>query len=160
TGATNVWRVAGRNAGLTVFALDVLKAYIPTAASHYLDNTVMAGEWNGFIPHIVPMLVAILALAGHSKSIVLNFQEGKSAATGLGALLGLNPVGALLTFATWFVVLLIWRMVSLGSIIGVSSCPFWFYLNHAPPPYICFCVFGIIFVVWRHKANIQRMLAG
>jgi len=165
TGATNVWRVAGKQWGIFVFALDVIKGLVSVTAAHILDNGAMAQEWapqpwNGNIPHIVPMLVAMVALVGHSKSIFLGGQGGKSAATGLGTLLGLNPLGGLLTFATWFIILRVWKMVSLASILGVMMCGVYFYLLHSPPTYVAFCIFGFIWVTWRHKANIKRMLAG
>jgi glycerol-3-phosphate acyltransferase PlsY len=62
------------------------------------------------------------AVIGHSKSIFLNFSGGKSVATSLGVLLVMNPLVACGTFASFLVMLALFRIVSLGSIIGRASC--------------------------------------
>jgi glycerol-3-phosphate acyltransferase PlsY len=159
TGATNVWRCFGRTLGLTVFFIDTLKGLVPTALAVYLSHTLLATEWS-FAPDAVPALVAVFALVGHSKSVFLNFQGGKSAATGLGTLLGLCPIGGVLTFCTWLLLVLTIGYVSLASILGVFMCGVYFWLFDAPVPYIIFCIFGFIYVTYRHKANIKRMLKG
>lgn len=160
TGATNVWRCAGKAAGLSVFAADVLKGYIPVALAVYLDSFLYSTDWSFVYAHLIPAIVAGAALVGHSRSIFLKFQGGKSAATGLGTLLALSPLGGLCTFLTWGLVVKTTRWVSLASILGVGSCPLWFWLFGAPLPSIGYCVFGFIYVTYRHKANIKRMLNG
>ncbi|HEY9678996.1 MAG TPA: glycerol-3-phosphate 1-O-acyltransferase PlsY [Drouetiella sp.] len=160
TGATNVWRAAGPVAGVSTFAIDVLKGIVPVGLSVYLDTHSLQQEWSFIYPHLIPALVAAAALVGHSRSIFLKFQGGKSAAVGLGTLLALSPLGGLCTFLTWLAILKISGFVSLASILGVFSCGFWFALFGAPIPSIGFCVFGFIYVTYRHKANIQRMLKG
>ncbi len=160
TGATNVWRCAGPAAGIFVFCFDTLKGYIPVAAAVYFDNHGLAAEWSFAYPHLIPSIVAAAALVGHSRSIFLKFQGGKSAATGLGTLLALSPLGGLCTFITWMLIVKTSGYISLASILGVGSCPFWFYLFGAPWAAIGYCVFGFIYVTYRHKANIERMLKG
>ncbi|HEY9777284.1 MAG TPA: glycerol-3-phosphate 1-O-acyltransferase PlsY [Planktothrix sp.] len=159
TGATNVVRAAGKGPGLFVFLFDIFKGWAPVALAHFLDQGVMASDWS-FAPHVVPPLVAVAALVGHSKSVFLGFQGGKSAATGLGTLIGLCPLGGLFTFFVWISVLFITKYVSVASILGVFSCPFWFALLHSPIPYVCYCVFGFIYVTYRHKSNLQRLMKG
>ncbi|MGH9551389.1 MAG: glycerol-3-phosphate 1-O-acyltransferase PlsY [Terriglobales bacterium] len=159
TGATNVWRCVSKPAGVFVFLIDLLKGYAPTLAAVWLNQGQMAHEWS-FAPDWVPVMVALSALIGHSKSVFLGFQGGKSAATGLGTLFALCPGGGALTFLTWFVVLGVFKMVSLASILGVFSCGAWFALFHAPGPFIVYCVIGFIYVTYRHKANIVRMTKG
>jgi glycerol-3-phosphate acyltransferase PlsY len=163
TGATNVWRAAGKWAGISTFAIDVLKGYVPCAVAHWLSTGMLSDQWNSSpfpVPGLIPPLVAVAALVGHSKSVWLNFQGGKSAATGLGTLIGLCPPGGGMTFVVWLTILGVFRYVSVASIIGVFSCPFWFYLFHAPIPYVIYCVFGFIWVTSRHKANLQRLFKG
>jgi glycerol-3-phosphate acyltransferase PlsY len=99
-------------------------------------------------------------LLGHSRSIWLNFAGGKSAATGLGVLLAMSwPVG--LGAATIFgIVLAIARVVSLSSMLAaltaiVLVCGF-----EQPLPYRLMVIAGGIYVIVRHRANIQRLLAG
>lgn len=160
TGATNVWRAAGPAAGVFTFFFDTAKGYIPVALSVYLDTHGFDKEWSFAYPHLIPSIVAAAALVGHSRSIFLKFQGGKSAATGLGTLLALSPLGGLCTFITWMAIVKLSGYISLASILGVGSCPFWFYVFGAPWAAVGYCVFGFIYVTYRHKANIQRMLKG
>lgn len=160
TGATNVWRAAGPAAGIFVFFFDTIKGYIPVAAAVFWDMHDFAAQWNFVYPHLVPSIVAAAALIGHSRSVFLKFQGGKSAATGLGTLLALSPMGGTCTFLTWMLIVKMSGYISLASILGVGSCPFWFYAFGAPWAAIAYCVFGFIYVTYRHKANIQRMLKG
>ncbi len=160
TGATNVWRAAGPAAGIFTFFFDTIKGYIPVATAVYLDTHSLEQQWNFGCAHIVPSIVAAAALVGHSRSIFLKFTGGKSAATGLGTLLALSPLGGLCTFLTWMLIVKLSGYISLASILGVGSCPFWFYAFGAPMPAVGYCIFGFIYVTYRHKANIQRMLKG
>lgn len=160
TGATNVWRCAGRGPGVFVFLADVAKGYVPVAVAVYMESAAAQPEWSGVYCHVIPVAVAIAALVGHSKSVFLNFQGGKSAATGLGTVFALNPPGALLTFGTWIAVLAVTRFVSLASILAVASSVFYFYFLHSPPAYVVYCIIGFVYVTYRHKENIRRLLSG
>jgi len=160
TGATNVWRAAGKTAGLTVFFIDVLKGYLPVAGSVYLDNFLL--------PEHLELLLSAPDTSHSGGRLpcrsqpfdILKIPRSKSAATGLGTLLALSPLGGMATFLTWIFVVKTTRWVSLASILGVGSCAFWFKLFGAPNAFIGFCVFGFIYVTYRHKANIKRMLNG
>jgi acyl phosphate:glycerol-3-phosphate acyltransferase len=101
-----------------------------------------------------------LVLLGHSRSIWLNFTGGKSAATGLGVLLAMSwPVG--LGAATVFVVVLaIFPIVSLGSILAALAAIILACGLEQPLPYRLLIIAGSIYVIVRHRANIQRLLAG
>jgi glycerol-3-phosphate acyltransferase PlsY len=99
-------------------------------------------------------------LMGHSRSIWLNFTGGKSAATGLGVLLAMSwPVG--LGAAVIFgVVLAIFRMVSLGSMLAALTAIALVWALEQPLPYRLLVMAGGIYVIARHRTNIQRLLAG
>jgi glycerol-3-phosphate acyltransferase PlsY len=99
-------------------------------------------------------------LLGHSRSIWLNFTGGKSAATGLGVLLAMSwPVG--LGAATVFgAVLAIFRIVSLGSMLAALTAIALICGLEQPLPYRLLVIAGGIYVIVRHRANIQRLLAG
>lgn len=168
TGATNVLRTLGKWPALAVLVADVLKgvAGILVARSFcswlYIvlsPTPPTAPDLQIWVPWAV-CLAGIAALLGHSRSIWLNFTGGKSAATGLGVLLAMSwPVG--LGAATVFgVVLAISRIVSLSSILAaltaiVLVCGF-----EQPLPYRLLVIGGGIYVIVRHRANIQRLLAG
>jgi acyl phosphate:glycerol-3-phosphate acyltransferase len=168
TGATNVLRTLGKWAALLVLIVDVLKgvAAIIVAQWFYalLYSTLSTPPPTAFdLQMWVPWPVSLAGLAvllGHSRSIWLNFSGGKSAATGLGALLAMSwPVG--LGAATVFgIVLAIARIVSLSSIIAALTAIVLVCAFEHPLPYRLLVIGGGFYVIVRHRANIQRLLAG
>lgn len=149
TGATNVKRVLGTKWYLFVMIFDGLKGLIPVFASKYYIE-----------PQILPVLVSIAVILGHSKSVFLNFTGGKSVASGIGAIIGLSwPVG-LLTVALWAVMTWCTKIVSISSITVVLLSPVWMYLFKEPLSYIIFCAVGAVYIVYLHRENIKRLLTG
>jgi acyl phosphate:glycerol-3-phosphate acyltransferase len=159
TGATNVLRCVGKGPALFVFLFDIFKGYAPVAAAAYFDGGRQ--DWALFgMTHVCAPLCALAALIGHSKSIFLGFQGGKSAATGLGTVIALNnAVGALL-FATWLLVLGVTKIVSVASIAAVWMLPVYFFVLGCPPAQVAYGVLALIYVTLRHKANIKRLMEG
>lgn len=159
TGATNVLRCVGKGPALFVFLFDIFKGYAPVAAAAYFDGGRQ--DWALFgMTHVCAPLCALAALIGHSKSIFLGFQGGKSAATGLGTVIALNnAVGALL-FATWLLVLGVTKIVSVASIVAVWMLPVYFFVLGCPPAQVAYGVMALIYVTLRHKANIKRLMEG
>ena len=157
TGATNVFRVVGKKAGITVLIIDLIKGL----AAVLIARTVMATL--GDSPDIstwVQTLAALLAILGHSCSVWLKFTGGKSAATGLGVLLALAwPVG-LGTAVVFGCVFGLSRTVSLGSISAAIAAPILMLLTGQPLPFIALATLGGIYVIVRHRSNISRLLAG
>jgi glycerol-3-phosphate acyltransferase PlsY len=168
TGATNVLRKLGKLPALAVLIVDVLKgsaaivfagwyySWLSTNLSHL--PSAEAGLHN-FVPWAV-CLSGLAVLVGHGRSVWLNFAGGKSAATGLGVLLAISlPVG-IGAALIWGLLLAILRIVSLGSILAaLSAIVIVLALDH-PLPYRLLVVLGGLYVVIRHRANIQRLLAG
>jgi glycerol-3-phosphate acyltransferase PlsY len=168
TGATNVLRTLGKWPALVVLIADVLKgvaaiivarSFCPWLAMQLSPTPPAAPDLQAWVPWTVG-LAGIAALLGHGRSIWLNFTGGKSAATGLGVLLAMSwPVG-LGAAAVFGIMLAITRIVSLGSILAALTaiglvCGF----EH-PLPYRLLVIGGGIYVIVRHRANIQRLLAG
>lgn len=89
TGATNVLRSVGKKEALVVFVVDIAKGYLPVWWAMTLEPSLWSSL--GLPPYTIPVAVAVMAVVGHSRSIFLNFTGGKSAATGLGTCLALNP---------------------------------------------------------------------
>jgi glycerol-3-phosphate acyltransferase PlsY len=163
-GATNVLRTLGKWPALAVLLVDVLKgaAAIVFARWFYTLPSVTpptALDLQTWVPWAV-CLAGLAVLMGHSRSIWLNFTGGKSAATGLGVLLAMSwPVG--LGAATAFgVVLAIFRIVSFSSMLAALTAIALIWALEQPLPYRLLVMAGGIYVIARHRANIQRLLAG
>ena len=106
----------------------------------------------------------LAALAGHIWPIWLGGKGGKAVATGLGMLLGLAwPVG-LASFGVFLAVLSLSRVVSLSSVVAALALPLLMAAWSAPtglrPAYMALAVLTTLLVVWRHRANLQRLWAG
>ncbi|WFU10375.1 glycerol-3-phosphate 1-O-acyltransferase PlsY [Rhizobium sp. CB3090] len=168
TGATNVLRTLGKWPALVVFLVDVLKgaAAILFARWFYL--------WFFTLSFVTPpaaldrqswepwgvFLAGLAVLLGHSRSIWLNLTGGKSVATGLGVLLAMSwPVGfgAVTVFGA---ALAIFRIVSLSSILAALTAIGLVLGFEQPLPYRLLVIAGGVYVIVRHRANIQRLLAG
>jgi len=168
TGATNVLRTLGKGPFLVVLLVDVLKGVAAIVFARWFY------PWLYTLPSGTPptaldpqtwtfwavCLAGLVALLGHSRSIWLNFTGGKSAATGLGVLLALSwPVGLGAALVVGFV-LAISRIMSLSSMLGALAAIALICGLPQPLPYRLLVIAGGIYVLARHRANIQRLLAG
>lgn len=153
TGATNVWRYVGRSAGITVFVVDILKGVAAVLLMAYFSAANPWAQW--FVSG-----AAIAVLLGHSRSCWLGFRGGKSVATGLGVLLAINWIVALGAFGIWLITFAIWRIVSLSSILAAIAAPTLMFCLQPNIAYNLLTLVGGIFVVWRHRSNIQRLREG
>jgi glycerol-3-phosphate acyltransferase PlsY len=105
-------------------------------------------------------LAGMAALLGHSKSVFLGFTGGKSVATSLGVLLAMSWIVGIGTLTVFALVLAMSRIVSLSSIAGAIAVSGFMLLTHQPLPYILFGLLGALYVILRHRSNIQRLLSG
>ncbi|MEC4817401.1 MAG: glycerol-3-phosphate 1-O-acyltransferase PlsY [Scytonema sp. PMC 1069.18] len=166
TGATNVLRTLGKGPGAFVLLVDCLKGVLAIAlvdwffnfasSQHLIPETIDTQIWQ---PWMVP-LAGFAAVLGHSKSVFLGFSGGKSVATGLGILLAMNWKVGLATAGVFAVVIAISRIVSLSSISGAIAVSILMGLLQQPLPYILFGMIAGLYVIVRHRSNIQRLLAG
>lgn len=159
-GATNVFRVVGKGAGIAVYALDALKGLAPVLAAKALWPTASAqGEW-------YYILIAIAAILGHVFTPYLGFKGGKGVATASGAMLALAPLPVLASLVVFAAVLAIGGWVSLGSIAAAFAFPIAVAVelalrNKYPfTPVLAAAWFLTILVLVTHRANIVRLLQG
>ena len=149
-GATNALRAAGWKAGVVVTLIDVAKGAIPVwLMRQYNPESV----WIAAV-----MLAAVL---GHCYPVWLKFRGGKGVATGFGAFLVVAPLSALAILVMWFVVLAIWRWVSLASMVASASFPMILKLIDNPDLVTLVAVSAAaVLIILRHGSNIRNMLAG
>ncbi|MDM3844164.1 MAG: glycerol-3-phosphate 1-O-acyltransferase PlsY [Aphanizomenon gracile PMC638.10] len=166
TGATNVLRTLGKVPGAFVLLIDALKGVLAINLGYALFNiaysqnlippTVNPQIWQ---PYLVT-LAGLAALLGHSKSIFLGFTGGKSVASGVGILLAINWQVGLSTLGVFAVVIAISRIVSLSSISGAVAVSIFMVIFHQPLAYILLGITGGLYVIIRHRTNIERLIAG
>ena len=166
-GATNVGRVLGRKWGFLCFFLDVGKGLGPVLAAGMLVR-----EGSSAIPtdpqQAAMLGVAFGAIAGHVFSFYLSFRGGKGVATSLGVVLGIWPYftyAGLCALGVWIVVTMTSRYVSLGSIAAAAAFVGLFVaLNFADLgrlwPLGTFAAAMAALIIFRHRTNIARLLAG
>jgi glycerol-3-phosphate acyltransferase PlsY len=149
TGATNVLRNVGKGPALVVFLLDVGKG----ALAVLLAKSMGLNDW-------VQVLAGLAALAGHIWPVWLGWKGGKAVATGLGMFLGLAwPVG-LACFGLFMAVISLSRIVSLSSAVAAIGLPVLMVLAGASVASISVSLVASVLVLWRHRSNIERLIAG
>ena len=154
-GAANVARVAGPLPGVLTLLFDAGKGAAAVWLAARFSNE--SATW---------MMIAVLAvLLGHCFPIWLRFRGGKGVATAAGAFLVLCPPALLGSLILFLLVAFFWRYISLASISAAASMPLLIYLlwapHHAPPLIVTFGALAATgIVVYKHDANIQRLVQG
>ena len=156
-GATNVWRVMGRNWGLLAFAADFVKGFLPL----YLLRKISFPEDGSWSVALLLVICGLAAIVGHNYTPWLGFKGGKGIATSAGVMGALMPAVLAVALSLWIVATLITRTVSIGSLLAAAVLPpaaAWFY----PGQWVYFGLAMLAggLAVWRHRSNIQRLLAG
>ena len=148
-GATNAWRTIGKPAGVLIFLLDFLKGAISVLLAKMFVGTPL-----------VIMLAGIFAIIGHSFTIYLMFHGGKGVATGLGVISMMMPKVAIFSFLVWLAIVLVTRYVSFGSCVAAAMVPILAFAFRLDTEYVCFGLIIGLFVIYRHKENIRRLVLG
>ncbi len=159
TGMTNVLRSAGIWPALVVLILDVGKGFLAV----FLAINVYSSP-------SIEVLSGLAVLAGHNWSIFMKFQGGKGTATGFGVLFGLSPLTSIGVLVICIPILVVFRYVSLGSIIGAISsfCIMLILALFGTTPqlsvpsliYLLYPCFGAQMILFKHRGNISRLLNG
>ena len=156
-GATNAFRVLGKEIGIVVLLLDILKgALVPTlvAALFGIENIISI------------VILCLIVVAGHNWTIFLQFKGGKGIATSLGVLIGLTikmasvRMALFVTVSSWVIVFLTTGIVSLASIFAAILLPITMVFTHQPIEVVSLGIIFCLLVVFRHQPNIKRLFAG
>jgi acyl phosphate:glycerol-3-phosphate acyltransferase len=150
-GATNVLRTTGRGVAIVTLLLDILKGIVAVWLADRL--TYQSALWMS--------AAALAVIFGHAFPIFLKFRGGKAVASFIGAFLYLTPLPLLAVLIVFVAVVAATRYISLGSIMAAGSFPFAVWLILHPPASVLIAAFvSGAFIVYRHRANIERIRAG
>ncbi len=159
-GATNVFRNLGKGPGIFVMAVDVLKGWVAVCLVTPLIFKVAGPGFGEGARDVGLILSAICAVLGHNYTCWLNFKGGKGIATSAGVLVALVPYALLIILAVWVVLVATTRYVSLAAILASFTLPFAAWATHESPTRIVVTSVMAILAIYKHKANIQRLLSG
>jgi len=146
-GATNVLRTGRKDLALATLLLDAGKGGIAVLLTRY------------FFGETAALIAGVAAFAGHCWPIWLGFKGGKGFATYLGTLFALNILVALLVCATWAIVAFARRYSSLSALSAAAAAPVFAWI-WSGPSLSAACAVISIFLYYRHKENILRLMNG
>jgi glycerol-3-phosphate acyltransferase PlsY len=148
-GATNVMRIGGKKAAAITLLGDLLKGLIPVYGANRLG-----------VPVELLAATGIAAFIGHLYPIFFGFKGGKGVATTIGVLLGFSWILGLAFVATWLLIYKLGKISSLSALSAAVLSPAyaWFIVGH--PALVGAVALMAAVLLWRHKSNIQRLLAG
>ena len=157
-GATNVLRSGSKKAAILTLLLDALKGWLPVAM-------VLAwGPEQGLGPEVAA-LAGLAAFLGHLCPVFFGFAGGKGVATAVGVVIGVNGLLALATVLTFAIVVYFSRYVSLASMVAAVFAPVFYLFGdgvawQASAAEVLSLAIMALLLVWRHRENINRLLAG
>ena len=151
-GATNVLRSGRKGAAVATLVLDALKGWLPVVLAPMLlpdvdRDTLVAA-------------VGLSAFLGHLWPVFFRFRGGKGVATAAGVLFGLHPLLGGATLLTWLIIAWFFRYSSLAALVSAAFAPFFQMLMWGLGPVAVAVLAMGALLVWRHRANITRLLAG
>jgi len=148
-GATNVLRSGDKSAAAMTLLGDILKGLLPVLVAKMLG--------------VGPQWVAAIGLAaflGHLYPLYYRFKGGKGVATAAGVLLGINPLVVLIMVVIWLAVAWRTRYSSLAALVAAVASPLFIAQIMHVPAYTLLAAIIAVFLLWRHRANIQRLING
>jgi glycerol-3-phosphate acyltransferase PlsY len=159
-GATNVVRSLGKPAGALVLLGDAAKGWLAVAAVAPLISALLGVPGDYLNQEWLRICAGLAALLGHNYTCFLHFKGGKGIATSAGVLAALVPISLLIILAMWIVVFGLTRYVSLASIAASLTLPVATWLTGQSLALILVTSGMTVLAVYKHKANIQRLLNG
>lgn len=165
-GATNVARTAGRGAGIIALLLDIAKGWGAVMIAQMIVSQpawpFVAGSQPWQMREMWIALAGLLAVLAHMFPVWLRFHGGKGVATAAGVFLALDPIVLLAAMLVFAIVLLVFRYVSLASMVTAASIPVLFRFLVAGPPFwrIVMSLAIAVAVILKHHSNIARIVDG
>jgi acyl phosphate:glycerol-3-phosphate acyltransferase len=159
-GATNVFRILGKAAGIFVLVVDAAKGWLAVfvvaklvSGWFYPEAASTAQEW-------FRLCAGVAAILGHNYTCWLHFKGGKGIATSAGVLVALVPKPLLVVLAIWIIIFALSRYVSLASILAAFGLPFaaWAFGETWTIVFVTAALAAL--AIYKHKANIQRLING
>lgn len=161
-GGTNVFRVLGWKPGIFVMLMDAFKGF---AATKWLAH------WQPFGPShidatVLPIICGIAAVIGHIWTVFAGFRGGKGVGAATGMIVALYPIAAVVCFVIFVGVVSLTRYVSVGSIAAAACLPIVLFLgerffrSEVPDPMFQFSIALTVLIIYTHRQNIRRLLAG
>ncbi len=168
-GTTNTFRVLGVPAGITVFAMDFMKGFVPSFWLSAIAFDLFAGPLappNWDVEAFLKIACGLFAVIGHMFPLFARFKGGKGAATACGMLFGVEPISIAISFVMFGLIIFITKYVSLASITATLLYP----INLLVMRYgldididgsiIVFAIIVATGIIYKHKSNIQRLIDG
>lgn len=158
-GSTNVLRTVGKKAAIITLICDVLKGVVAILLAIIAGNLV-----SGLDKALLVQIAGLAVVIGHTFPIFFNFKGGKGVATSLGVLFMVNWQIALICLVFALILIIVTRMVSVGSVTASILFPVLtlFLHNHylVPGNYLIFAIILAVFIAYNHRSNIKRILNG
>jgi acyl phosphate:glycerol-3-phosphate acyltransferase len=154
-GATNTFRVLGKNAGIPVLIIDILKGSLAVALAYFSDFVPQSSEFIN-----LQLGLGVAALIGHIFPVLAGFRGGKGVATILGIVICILPVSCSIALLVFLIVLLSTRIVSLSSMIAGIAFPIILNLILGNDNLIlmAFSIIVAALLIITHRKNIVRLL--
>ena len=150
-GATNVYRTVGHVWGFLAFFCDFLKGFLPALLASRLVSSVDAN---------LPVYVGLACVIGHTLTVFMKFRGGKGVATAFGMMVALATYPALLAFAVFVVTVWLSHYISLGSMLAAATLAVLVWLFPCLLAVRIIAALVAVFVIAKHKSNIQRLVKG
>ncbi|HYV29234.1 MAG TPA: glycerol-3-phosphate 1-O-acyltransferase PlsY [Candidatus Eisenbacteria bacterium] len=157
-GATNVFRVLGKPAGIAVLVFDGLKGF---AACAWMSDLII--QFFKVPPDetvYLRLAAALAVILGHNYTCWLHFKGGKGIATSAGVLAGVVPWSLVIGLAIWIIMCAVTRYVSVGSLAASVTLPFTTWLTTKNWTLTAVTAAMSALAIYKHKGNIQRLLKG
>ena len=152
-GATNVLRTGKKVAAALTLLGDAAKGWLAVFLTDHFFSTEVPASYK-------MAAVAVAVVVGHMYPVFHRFQGGKGVSTALGVLLALNVWLAAGAASTWLVIAVFFRISSLAALIAAVSAPVYCFMLYGIHPYTLAVGIIALLLVWRHKANIRKLLDG